>query len=91
MQITVHRGSNGPTHEAWSILGRKDDREFLGWTASLPRHYKAHNPWSPSFKPVDLPRWRAALPHNLPVGRYQFLFDLLESDPDLWLQLSWRG
>lgn len=91
MQITVHRGANGPRHEAWSALGHDCDREFVRWMASLPRHYEANNPWSPAFKPIDVQRWRSALPAQRHVGRYNFLFDLLESEPDLWLQLSWRA
>jgi hypothetical protein len=91
MQITVHKGVNGPVHPAWSKMGTSEDRGFFAWTASLPRHFNGGNPWSPAFKPIDIPSWRAALPSGAPVSRYLFLFDLLESEPDLWLQLSWRS
>ncbi|MDO9474467.1 MAG: hypothetical protein Q7J28_15570 [Caulobacter sp.] len=75
-------------HPDWEAARHAGDRDFLEWTAALPR--EKGGPDGECFRPVDLDRWMAALPTDRPnPDRFPQLLKLLADNPDYWLYYSY--
>lgn len=98
--LCVERG--GGPHPEWTF-GLAGDRELANFVTELPRLFR-HEPAGPEdypgdmveerdFRPADFGVWRLAeragrpWPHN--PGRLLQLIELLESDPEAWVHVSW--
>ena len=71
--------------------GLAGDRDFLTWMHGLPRqdHPKADPVTDYCFRPLEIDRWRAALPEDRPnPDRFPEFFDLIESRDDIWINVS---
>jgi len=87
----VHCDGRDLSFEQWDWVRHAGDREFLNWMRDLPRIYPINMEVISNevFRPVDIPRWRAALPPDRDnPERFPHMLDLLEANPDLWISIS---
>lgn len=82
----------GRNHPDWDEARYAGDRDFSGWMSGLPRVRRNEDPYAEDwgYRPLEIERWRAALPADRPnPERFIKMFDLLEAEPGLWVIESW--
>lgn len=96
LNIIVYRGDNlRVEHEKWDTIRYAGDRDFVAMLGKeLPCIERKVGP-EPDFewcsRPADFAEWRKVIASKTwpNPGRFEGLTDLLESEPDCWLCVSW--
>jgi hypothetical protein len=85
------RNAAGKDHPDWDWIRHAGDRDFPHWTKDLPRVEGEPKGWTEdAFRPLDFPRWRAALPEDrINPDRFPHLLNLLEADEQWWVYYSY--
>jgi hypothetical protein len=86
--------SEGKECSQWDWIRYAGDRDFMAMFCDLPSVRKDTLPFpdiEPYYRPSDFAVWRDAIAsREWPnPGRFEYLVDLLETNPDLWVYFSY--